>query len=74
MLRIHYEPIMDEDGTRKVFVNGTHFTKLRRNKVGQLLLTDKEHPHVNLAKLFEVTARGDITFDSFIDLRITIDT
>ena len=72
MLRIHYQPVMREDGTRKVFVNSTYFTKLRMNKADKLLLTDKEHPHVNLVKLFEAAVIGDMTFDSFRYLLITI--
>ena len=73
MIRIHYKPIMNEERTRKVYVNGEYFTELRMIKADKLLLTDREHAYMNLAKLFKLTAKGDISFDSFHDLKITVE-
>ena len=73
MLRVNYEPIMSEDGTRKVFVNGTYFTVLRMNKANKLLLADKEHPLVDLVKLFEAAEKCYINYGSFRDVLITIE-
>ena len=73
MTKILYEPSGNEKGTRKVYVDGKYFTELHVNWADESLFTLKEHPYVNLAKLFEGAVTDDVSFESSFGVKIIIE-
>ena len=48
---IYYEPVMNDEHSRRVYINREYFTDLRYESDGAMF-TDIQYPNVNLARIF----------------------
>ena len=72
-MKIIYEaPVMYSGTSRKVVVNGEHFTYLHRKDRRGVIVSDKPHPHVDLVKLFTGALQEETYFHSDFDLHIEV--
>ena len=71
-MKIIYKPSVNEVGSRKVYVNDEYFTELHMNEGDKSLFTDKEHPYVNLARIFTEVLSEEAHFSSSLSLHIEI--
>ena len=72
MTVICYEPVLKDEDSRRVIVDGEYFTDLRREADGAMF-TDIQHPYVNLTKLFVGVSKGPVNFYSSFGVAITIE-
>ena len=70
-MEILYEPVVNDERHREVYVNGKYYTKLHCNQDGTIF-TYSQHPLVDLAKLFKDAAGDKIGFYSALDLKVSL--